>query len=72
MGLGDVKMVGMLGSFFGLMPALLILLIGNVLGSVMGLLFIFFAKKDAATFEIPLGSFLGIAGLWVAFFGSRV
>ncbi len=67
MGLGDVKMMGMIGAFFGLMPALFILLVGNILGSVAGLLFIFFAKKKAATFEIPLGSFLGIAALWVAF-----
>ena len=70
MGLGDVKMVGMIGTFFGLMPALFVLLVGNILGSVVGLLFIFFAKKEAATYEIPLGSFLGIAALWVAFFGK--
>ena len=70
MGLGDVKMVGMIGTFFGLMPALFVLLVGNILGSVVGLLFIFFAKKEAATYEIPLGSFLGIAALWVSFFGK--
>ncbi len=71
MGLGDVKMVGMLGAFFGLMPALFSLMAGAMLGSVLGLLLILFAKKDAATYEVPFGSFLGIAALGIAFFGPR-
>ena len=38
LGLGDVKMVAMIGSFLGLIPGILSLMIGSVLGSVLGLL----------------------------------
>ena len=72
MGLGDVKMVGMLGAFFGLMPALFSLMAGAMLGSVIGLLQILFAKKAAGTYEVPFGSYLGIAALAIAFFAPRM
>ncbi len=72
MGLGDVKMVGMLGAFFGLMPALFSLMAGAMLGSVIGLLQILFTKKDAGTYEVPFGSYLGIAALAIAFFAPRM
>ena len=66
LGFGDVKMVGMIGAFEGLGPALLTVVVGSVMGSVCGLLYVFFTKKDASTYELPFGSFLGIAALLVA------
>ena len=36
-------------------------------GSVVGLLYIWITGKDASTYELPFGSFLGIAGLGVGF-----
>jgi len=66
LGFGDVKMVGMIGTFLGLEGALLALFVGSVLGSIMGLFYIWFAGKDA-TYEFPFGSFLGVAALAVAF-----
>ena len=70
LGFGDVKMVAMIGAFQGLQGALLTLIIGSVLGSVAGLLYILFSKKDASTYELPFGSFLGVAALLVGFFGG--
>lgn len=67
LGFGDVKMVGMIAAFLGLAPALLAVAAGSVLGSICGLLFIFARKKDAATYQLPFGSFLGIAAIAVAF-----
>ena len=67
LGLGDVKMVAMLGAFLGLMPTLLALMGGSILGAVVGLIYIRVAKKDAGTYELPFGSFLGIAAIVVAF-----
>jgi len=67
LGLGDVKMVAMIGAFTGLQGVLFTIMLGSVLGTVIGLAFILFARKKASTFELPYGSFLGIAGLIVAF-----
>ena len=47
LGFGDVKMVGMIGAFQGLGPALLTVVAGSVLGSVCGLIYIAFSRKDA-------------------------
>ncbi|MGA3027116.1 MAG: prepilin peptidase [Bryobacteraceae bacterium] len=65
LGLGDVKMVAMIGAFLGLQGVLFTIMAGSILGSVVGLGFILIARKDAATYELPFGSFLGIAGLAV-------
>ena len=72
LGFGDVKMVMMIGAFFGIQGTLLTLIIGSVLGSVAGLTYILLKKEDAATYELPFGSFLGIAALGVALWGSSV
>jgi leader peptidase (prepilin peptidase)/N-methyltransferase len=66
MGMGDFKMAAMIGAFLGLMPMMLSLMIGSVLGAVAGLAYIFLAKKDAASFEVPFGSAMGIAAFGVA------
>lgn len=72
LGLGDVKMVATIGAFLGLQGVLLTLVIGSLLGAVTGLLYVLIAKKDAATYELPFGSFLGIAALLVAVYGELV
>ena len=67
LGFGDVKMVAMIGAFLGLQGALLTMIIGSVMGSVVGIAFILIRKKDMASYELPFGSFLGIAAMAVAF-----
>lgn len=68
LGLGDVKMVAMTGAFLGLGPTLMTVFAGSLLGAVAGLGYILLSKKDAATYQLPFASFLGIAGLAVAFY----
>jgi leader peptidase (prepilin peptidase) / N-methyltransferase len=70
LGLGDVKMVAMIGAFLGLQFVLLTLIVGSLLGAVVGLCYIFFTGKDASTYELPFGAFLGIAAIGVAFWGE--
>jgi leader peptidase (prepilin peptidase)/N-methyltransferase len=70
MGLGDVKMIAMIGAFMGLPYALFTLILGSLLGSVIGLIFIRVTKQDAATYELPFGSFLGAAGLGIVLAGK--
>jgi leader peptidase (prepilin peptidase) / N-methyltransferase len=66
MGMGDFKMAAMIGAFLGLMPMLLALMIGSILGAVAGIAVISLSKAEAATYEVPFGSFMGIAAMGVA------
>jgi prepilin signal peptidase PulO-like enzyme (type II secretory pathway) len=47
------------------MPMLLTVMVASVLGAVGGLAYIAFTKEDAATYEVPFGSFLAIAAFGV-------
>ena len=71
MGLGDVKMMLMAGAFLGAKRTLLTIFAGSVLGSVLGLLFILARRKDSE-YELPFGTFLGLAAVLVVFFGTPV
>jgi leader peptidase (prepilin peptidase)/N-methyltransferase len=70
MGLGDVKMMLMAGSFLGWKGALLTILCGSVMGSLIGLGFMA-AGRRGRDYQWPFGSFLGIAAIAVAFWGPR-
>jgi leader peptidase (prepilin peptidase)/N-methyltransferase len=72
LGLGDVKMGAMIGAFLGMQGALLSLLVGSLLGVIVGLGYTWFTGKDASTYELPFGSFLGGAALVVGFFSEVI
>lgn len=72
LGLGDVKMIATAGAFLGLEGALLTLMIGSILGSVVGLAYIRITGKDSATYELPFGSFLGVAALGILLLRLRL
>lgn len=69
MGLGDVKMMAMAGAFLGVQRALLTILVGSLLGSLIGAAIISVGRKGS-DFELPFGTFLGAAALLVVFVGS--
>ena len=66
MGLGDVKMLAMIGAFLGLQSGLLTLIFSTLLGSVVGLGYAALKRKNWRTLELPFGSFLGFAALSMA------
>ena len=70
-GLGDVKMLAMVAAFLGFWPAVLTLFLGTLLASVYGIALMARGKAHSLT-KLPLGSFLGVAGLFVALFGDRI
>lgn len=72
LGLGDVKMAAMIGAFLGVQGALLTILVGSLLGVIIGLGYTWFTGKDASTYELPFGTFLGIAALAVGFFSEVI
>ena len=63
LGLGDVKLIAMVGAFLGLRGALFTLICGSVAGSIIGYSYIKLSGKDPDTYELPFGTFLGIAAL---------
>ncbi len=71
MGLGDVKMMLMAGAFLGIKRTLLKILTGSLLGSVLGIAVIM-ARRKESDYELPFGTFLGLAALLVVFFGTPV
>jgi leader peptidase (prepilin peptidase) / N-methyltransferase len=69
LGFGDVKLMVMIGAFLGLQSTLATLLAGSIAGSVISLLYIWIAKKDASEYQLPFGTFLGAAAIAVAMAG---
>jgi leader peptidase (prepilin peptidase)/N-methyltransferase len=69
LGFGDVKLVAMVGSFMGLTGAMLTMLFGSTAGAVIGLIYIKATGKNFSEYELPFGTFLGVAGLAVALMG---
>jgi hypothetical protein len=92
MGMGDVKMMAMVGAFLGIRGAFLTIAVGTLLGSVIGIaivttLYAVGWRKEiaerahrrglggknslrwtlAAEYQLPLGSFLGMAAFLIVF-----
>jgi leader peptidase (prepilin peptidase)/N-methyltransferase len=70
MGLGDVKMMLLIGAFFGVLPAFWTVLLASVLGAVIGLVFVILFRKGMA-YELPFGTFLAMAGILVMVWGHE-
>ena len=57
MGMGDVKLVSMLGAFFGMWGVLIIIFLSSILGTLIGLSVIMLRRKDPGH-AIAYGPFL--------------
>jgi leader peptidase (prepilin peptidase)/N-methyltransferase len=71
MGLGDVKMMLMVGAFLGWQLTLLTIFIGSLLGSIIGIMLIAFGRANMKT-EIPFGVYLGLAAIISLFIGPSL
>ena len=69
MGFGDVKMMAMVGAFLGAPMALFTIMLGSVSGAVAGLVFMRLTGKSR-DYELPFGTFLGIAGIVAILYGE--
>jgi leader peptidase (prepilin peptidase)/N-methyltransferase len=72
LGLGDVKMMAMVGAFLGVRGALLTLVIGAMAGSIVGLIYIKVTKQDMGSYQLPFGTFLAAAAIFAAMSGPKV
>lgn len=71
MGGGDIKLLAMMGAFFGWKAILFIIFAASLFGSVIGLAVMLIQRKDS-TLAIPFGPFLASAAVIYIFYGNRV
>lgn len=71
MGGGDIKLLAMIGAFLGWKPALMTIMVGSFLGSVVGVGLIA-TKVIRREDYIPFGPFLVCGGLVSLFFGQSL
>jgi len=71
MGMGDVKMMMMVGAFLGWKLAVLTIVLGSFLGSIVGLL-IAAKKKADMKLILPFGTFLGFATIFSLIWGTSI
>ena len=69
LGQGDWKLAAMLGAFLGWERMLLTILLASILGTVVGLA-LMASRGRSAQHPLPLGTFLGLAGIFVLFAGT--
>lgn len=85
MGIGDFKMMALIGAFLGLSHALFTFFLAALAGAIAGPVYALIAKRRLVArlerrmsrgramgvaimrYQLPFGSFLGLAALWVAF-----
>ena len=69
MGMGDVKMLAMIGAFLGWPAVVLTLILSSFSGAIIGLAMIAFTRADGR-YALPFGTFLALAAL-IAMLGGE-
>ncbi|HUG82493.1 MAG TPA: prepilin peptidase [Bryobacterales bacterium] len=71
LGFGDVKMVAMIGAFWGFGTALMTLILGSILGSVVGIVIVLVSRRGW-DYALPFGSYLGATAILVTLWGDDI
>lgn len=71
MGMGDVKLLAMIGAFLGWRSIIFIIIASSFLGSIIGAAYLMFSKEDSSK-QIPFGPFISIATILYIFFGKQI
>jgi leader peptidase (prepilin peptidase)/N-methyltransferase len=71
MGMGDVKMMAMIGAFLGWKGVFVTLFLGSLLGTLVGLIVMAVQGQGLQT-KLPFGTFLGIAAVATMYAGPPI
>ncbi len=71
MGMGDVKLMAMIGSFVGVRLALVTILVAALAGAIVGLILIIWKKKGFRQ-SLPFGVFLSPSAFFALFLGDWI
>jgi len=71
MGLGDVKMLSMVGAFLGVSNVLLTMMLGSVLGSIYVVPLVL-ARRHSMKTAVTFGPFLGLAAILSMLWGRQI
>jgi leader peptidase (prepilin peptidase)/N-methyltransferase len=71
MGGGDIKLLGMIGTFIGWKGVIFTIFVASLAGTFVGMIFILLKGKNLK-FAIPFGPFLSIGAMSYVFFGEKV
>ncbi len=82
MGFGDVKLLAMLGAFFGYPGVVLIIMLASFIGSIIGVAMLVIEKGKKRSLEteegeqtghyLPFGPYLALGGVIVCLFGQQI
>ncbi|KPL03952.1 MAG: hypothetical protein AMJ90_02525 [candidate division Zixibacteria bacterium SM23_73_2] len=72
LGGGDIKLALMLGAFLGWEKILLVFFLAAILGSIIGILFMFLSQKVRKEKIIPFGPFLALAAFLGILWGEKL
>jgi leader peptidase (prepilin peptidase)/N-methyltransferase len=70
MGGGDIKLLAMLGAFYGWKSLFFIIFVSSFLGAIVGLTVMLIKGKDMK-YAVPFGPFLSMAAVAYIFFGDH-
>ncbi len=71
MGMGDVKLMAMLGAFLGWEAVLFIVVMSAFIGSAAGIFLVIFAGKGRR-YAVPFGPFISMAAILYLFYGQGI
>ena len=71
LGFGDVKMVAMIGAFWGFGTTFLTLIMGSIVGSLTGIALVLVGRKGW-NYALPFGSYLGATAIVVTLWGDDI
>jgi leader peptidase (prepilin peptidase)/N-methyltransferase len=71
MGMGDVKMLAMIGAFLGWKAVIVTMVLSSLSGALVGFLLLV-TQKGTMRYQLPFGTFLAAAALVASLFGDAL
>lgn len=71
MGMGDVKLLAMIGGFMGWQGVLVTLVVGSFVGSAVGIAFMI-RERGTLQYAVPFGPFLALGAAFYLFWGAEL